>query len=61
MREIDEMDMLGFLRIRSWKARQDQARHEPVPRYIDEVWPNLKPGRRCARFFFVQRQVKPDA
>ena len=39
MREIDEMDMLGFLRIRSWKARQDQARHEPVPRYIDEVWP----------------------
>ena len=43
MREIDEMDMLGFLRIRSWKARQDQARHEPVPRYIDEVWPNLKP------------------
>ena len=29
--------------IRSWKARQDQARHEPVPRYIDEVWPNLKP------------------
>ena len=43
MREIDEMDMLGFLRIRAWKARQDQARHEPVPRYIDEVWPNLKP------------------
>ena len=43
MREIDEMDMLGFLRIRSWKARQDQARQEPVPRYIDEVWPNLKP------------------
>lgn len=43
MREIDEMDMLGFLRIRSWKARQDQARQEPVPRFIDEVWPNLKP------------------
>ena len=43
MREIDEMDMLGFLRIRAWKARQDQARQEPVPRYIDEVWPNLKP------------------
>ena len=43
MREIDEMDMLGFLRIRSWKARQDQARQEPFPRYIDEVWPNLKP------------------
>ena len=43
MREIDEMDMLGFLRIRCWKARQDRKKKEPTPRYIDEVWPNLKP------------------
>ena len=43
MREIDEMDMFGFLRIRSWKARQEQVKQELVPRYIDEVWPNLKP------------------
>ena len=43
MREIDEMDMLGFLRIRCWKARQEQKKKEPAPRYIDEVWPNLKP------------------
>ena len=43
MREIDEMDMLGFLRIRCWKPRQEQKKTEPAPRYIDEVWPNLKP------------------
>ena len=43
MREIDEMDMLGFLRIRCWKAKREKARQAPMPRFIDEVWPNLKP------------------
>ena len=39
MREIDEMDMLGFLRIR---AMQEQKKKEPKHAYIDEVWPDLK-------------------
>ena len=42
MREIDEMDMLGFLRIRAWSAIQEQKKKEPKHAYIDEVWPNLK-------------------
>ena len=43
MREIDEMDILGFLRIRCWKTRQEQKKKEPRRAYIDEVWPKLKP------------------
>ena len=43
MREIDDMDMLGYLQIRAWKANQDKKKNEPVHRYIDDVWPNLKP------------------
>ena len=42
MREIDEMDMLGFLRIRAWIAIQEQKKKEPKHAYIDEVWPDLK-------------------
>ena len=42
MREIDEMDMLGFLKIRAWNARKEQKKKEPKRAYIDEVWPNLK-------------------
>ncbi len=42
MREIDQMDMLGFLRIRAWNARKEQKKKEPKRAYIDEVWPNLK-------------------
>lgn len=44
MDEIDRMDMLGFLKIRAWNARYEQKKKEPKPCYIDEVWPNLKPG-----------------
>ena len=43
MREIDEMDMLGFLRIRCWKARQEHKKKKPRRAYIDEVWPKLQP------------------
>lgn len=42
MREIDEMDMLGFLRLRAWDARREYDRaHTIVTRkaYIDEIWP----------------------
>ena len=43
MREIDEMDMLGFLRLRAWDARRENKKKEPKKSYIDLVWPNVKP------------------
>ncbi len=42
MQEIDQMDMLGFLKIRAWNARKEQKKKGPKHAYIDEVWPNLK-------------------
>ncbi|MEG1195103.1 MAG: hypothetical protein RSE58_05940 [Clostridia bacterium] len=42
MKEIDEMDMLGFLRIRAWDARREKIKKEPHPAFIDQVWPKLK-------------------
>ena len=44
MDEIDRMDMPGFLKMRAWNVRQEQKKKEPRQRYIDEVWPSLKPG-----------------
>ena len=38
MNEIDEMDMLGFLRVRVWKARQEDEKNSPKQVYIDDVW-----------------------
>ena len=43
MQEIDQMDVLGFLTIRAWSAQKELIRRFPQPRYIDEVWPGLKP------------------
>ena len=43
MREIDEMDILGYLKVRAWKSNQKNEKADPKPRYIDEVWPGLKP------------------
>ena len=43
MQEIDEMDMLGFLRIRAWNAKREEKKNKPRRAYIDEVWGNLKP------------------
>ncbi len=43
MAEIDQSDLLGFLRIRAWNARLEQKKKKPQPRAIDEVWPNLAP------------------
>lgn len=43
MKEIDEMDMPGFLRIRAWSANREKAQKAPKARFIDEVWGNLKP------------------
>lgn len=42
MCEIDSMDMIGFLRIRAWNAKQEKAKKEPRRCYIDEVWPDPK-------------------
>ena len=43
MKDIDEMDMPGYLRMRAWKANREIKVKAPVRRYIDDVWPNLKP------------------
>ena len=40
---IDVMDMLGFLRLRAWDARREQEKKKPRHRFIDEVWPDVKP------------------
>ena len=45
MREIDEMDMLGFLRLRAWDAQREQEKKKPRQRFIDEVWPGMKNRR----------------
>lgn len=44
MCDIDGMDMIGYLKIRAWNARRAQKKKAPRQRYIDEVWPSLKPG-----------------
>jgi hypothetical protein len=43
MKEIDEMDMLGFLHVRAWSASREKEKTAPKQRYIDEVWQDLKP------------------
>lgn len=43
MTEIDQMDMLGFLRLRAWDAQREKKKKEPRKAYIDQVWSNLKP------------------
>lgn len=44
MKEIDSMDMLGFLRLRAWKARREKKKNEPRRTTIDNVWPGLSPN-----------------
>ena len=44
MADIDSMDMLGYLKVRAWKAKREQEKKAPVHRYIDEVWGNMKPN-----------------
>ena len=40
--EIDQMDMIGFLRIRAWSARREQKKKKLKRAFIDEVWPESK-------------------
>lgn len=44
MAEIDQTDLLGFLRVRAWNARQNKKKSEPKPGFIDTVWPGVRPG-----------------
>ena len=37
------MDMLGFLRLRAWDAQREAEKKKPRQRFIDEVWPRVKP------------------
>jgi len=43
MREIDEMDFIGFLKLRAWDAAREQKKKEPRCVFIDEAWPGLNP------------------
>ena len=56
MKEIDEMDMLGFLRLRAWDARREQEKKKPPQRFIDEVWPGGEAGRLIPLFNFHQQK-----
>jgi len=44
MQEIDDMDMLGFLKIRAWNAHMEKIKREPRRTTIDAVWPGLAPN-----------------
>ena len=47
MKEIDEMDMLGFLKIRAWDAQREHSSQEPKAAFIDQVWSGAKPFITC--------------
>ena len=43
MRDIDEMDMPGFLRLRAWDAKREKVAHAPKRAFIDQVWSRVAP------------------
>jgi hypothetical protein len=43
MKDIYEMDMLGSLRRQARDAQQEREKKKPRQRFIDEVWPGIKP------------------
>ena len=43
MQDIDGMDMLGYLKLRAWKANREHQTAEPRRCFIDEAWPGLRP------------------
>ncbi len=43
MQEINNMDMVGYLKLRAWKASRERTKKDPVRRFIDEAWPNMHP------------------
>ena len=40
MKEIDDMDMIGYMKVRLWKAKKNA---KPKKAYIDQVWPSVRP------------------
>jgi len=42
MKEIDDMDMLGFLRLRAWDAGRETQKKTPKHAFIDQVWTSAK-------------------
>ena len=44
MKEIDETDLPGFPRLRAGHAAREQEKKNPRQRFMDEVWPGMKPG-----------------
>ena len=43
MKDIDVMDMVGYIRLRAWNASREKKKNTPRPSTIDNVWPGLKP------------------
>ncbi len=43
MKDIDEMDMVGYIRLRAWNANREKEKNVPRPSTIDNVWPGLRP------------------
>ncbi len=43
MKDIDEMDMVGYIRLRAWNTNREKEKSAPRPNTIDNVWPGLKP------------------
>ena len=41
MSEIDQMDFVGFLQVRAWKAAREKVSSTTKRAFIDEVWPQL--------------------
>ena len=46
MCDIDDMDLLGYLRVRIWAIKREKKKNEPKPQYIDQIWKTLQPGGR---------------
>ena len=42
MKEIDEMDMLGFYKVRAWNAKRKAKKKEHRQAFIDTVWPGMR-------------------
>ena len=43
MKDIDEMDMVGYIKLRAWNANREKDKNMPRPNTIDNVWPGLRP------------------
>ncbi|MEG1514682.1 MAG: hypothetical protein RSD95_07355 [Clostridia bacterium] len=43
MKDIDEMDMVGFLLLRAWDTQREKVARAPKRGFIDQVWKSVKP------------------